>query len=76
MDLRKLSKEQLKALKERTVSYFAGGLSVKEVLDLVDLDTPQLVTLRRRDQMFGHHIIMAIHRAEQERNNVSKSSTA
>lgn len=76
MDLRKLSKEQLKALKERTVSYFAGGLSVKQVLDRVDLATPQLTSLRRRDQMFDHHIITAIDKAEQAGNNVSKPKTA
>ena len=76
MDLRKLSTEQLKALKERTVSYFAGGLSVRQVLDRVDLDSPQLVTLRRRDQMFDHHIIIAIDKAEQAGNNVSKPKTA
>ena len=64
MDLRKLSKEQLKALKEIIVLHFTDGLGVREVLDRVDLDSPQLVALRRRDQMFDHHIIQAMHRAE------------
>ena len=68
MDLRQLSDEQLKALKERIVSCFADGLSHKEVLDRVDLDGPQLVTLRRRDQMLDHHIITAIHKAEKGNN--------
>jgi len=75
MDLRKLSTEQLKALKDKIVRLFAEGFSRALVLTLAGISRDQLKTLRH-DQMFDHHIITAIDKAEQERNNVTKPKTA
>lgn len=63
MDLRNLNKEEIDALKDKIVRLFDEGFSVGLVLTLAGISRDQLKRLRR-DQMFDHHIIQAIHKAE------------
>lgn len=59
MGLRGLSEDEVRSLKRRILELLTEGLSVKDICERVGIDVTNLKTMRRRDQMFEHHLIRA-----------------